>query len=166
MVFVGYNPLSIGYRLYDPEEKEVVVSKDVAFDEIFPAEGASEPRPSSIVLDLPVLGDSNPTPSTTRPDSPPPDAEEFHVEDFDPLEPDADDAPEDTHTSDGEQMVKVPKWYLDTIRGSGVTEFPPDWQQEGTVRRSCQLHTSAELLQVNYALMSSIMKDKEPVTVH
>ena len=28
-------------------------------------------------------------------------------------------------------MVKVPKWLLDTLRDSGVTEPPPDWTAEG-----------------------------------
>ena len=33
IIFVGYNTVSKGYRLYDPERHEVIVSLDVVFDE-------------------------------------------------------------------------------------------------------------------------------------
>ena len=41
MIFVGYNTVSKGYRLYDPERQEVVVSLDVVFDEQVATEGGA-----------------------------------------------------------------------------------------------------------------------------
>ena len=42
MIFVGYNTVSKGYKLYDPQRREVVVSLDVVFDEQVAIEGVSK----------------------------------------------------------------------------------------------------------------------------
>ena len=123
MIFEGYNTVSKGYRLYDPERREIVVSLDVVFDEHVATEGVSGPQPSSMTPDLPILGDH-----------------EELFQDLPPVEvplpdvPVADRDPVAALPSETEEvpMVKVPKWLLDTLRDSGVTEPPLDWTAEGT----------------------------------
>ena len=64
MAFVGYNPLSTGYRLYDARRKVVCVSRDVTFDEQVPSSTVDSPL---------ILGDSvdPPEPCTAPPTSDP-----------------------------------------------------------------------------------------------
>ncbi|MCO5613117.1 hypothetical protein L7F22_067391 [Adiantum nelumboides] len=57
MIFVGYNSLSKGYRLYDDVRKEIIVSHDVVFDEHILLEGASASKSSTLTQEFPLLGD-------------------------------------------------------------------------------------------------------------
>ena len=160
MIFVGYNTVSKGYRLYDPQRREVVVSLDVVFDEQVASDGVTMPQPSSMTPNLPLLGDDG----ELFPDLPPEEVPPPAVPEAD-TEPVAD-LPSDSVETDV-PMVRVPKWLLDTLKDSGVTDYPPDWSEEGLTRRSRRHPSSAtaELLQVNYSLMSSIQKDREPTSL-
>ncbi|MCO5597469.1 hypothetical protein L7F22_051547 [Adiantum nelumboides] len=68
------------------------------------------------------------------------------------------DLPSNTVETDEVPIVRIPKWLLDTLKESGMTMYPPDWSKEGLTRRSRRRPSSAiaELLQVNYSLMSFI----------
>ena len=133
IIFVGYNTVSKGYRLYDPERQEVVVSLDVVFDEQVATEGGTRPPPSSITLELPPLGSDEELFSDLPPvDSPSVEAPLPPV--IEEPEPDAD-LPSHTDETDV-PMVRVPKWLLDTLKDSGVTEYPPDWTEDGFTPRS------------------------------
>ena len=61
---MGYNPVSTGYRLYDPDTDSIVLSRDVVFDETVPSKGASSS------LDSTLLGD----PTDRYSSLPPPEA--------------------------------------------------------------------------------------------
>ena len=50
-IFVGYNSVSTGYRLYDPDTHSIVLSRDVVFDETLPLEGASSSLGSTLLGD-------------------------------------------------------------------------------------------------------------------
>lgn len=93
------------------------------FDEQVATEGVSLPQPSSMTPDLPLLGDEGELFS----DLP---TEEVPV----PAVPEADREPVANIPSDtGESnvpMVKVSKWLLDTLKESGVIEYPPNWAEE------------------------------------
>ena len=63
-------------------------------------------------------------------------------------------------------MVRVPKWLVDTLKDSRVTEYPPDWTEDGLTRRSRRnpRGSTAELVHLNYSLVSSVQKDREPTS--
>ena len=66
-----------------------------------------------------------------------------------------------------EEMAVVPKWFIETLKDSGVTNFT-SWNDSGPRTRSRDRSASSSasvLLQTNYSLLSAIMVDKEPVTV-
>ena len=51
-VFVGYNPVSTSYRLYDRDNDSIVLNKDVVFDKAPILEGASSSLDSTLLGDL------------------------------------------------------------------------------------------------------------------
>ena len=53
LLFVGYNPVSTGYRLYDPRRLVISLSRDVIFDEQVPSSPSASP---------PILGDPSDAP--------------------------------------------------------------------------------------------------------
>ena len=55
MIFVGYNTVSKGYRLYDPERQEVVVSLDVVFDEQVATKGGTRCHKDGSVILLTLI---------------------------------------------------------------------------------------------------------------
>ena len=59
---MGYNPVSTGYRLYDPDTDSIVLSRDVVFDETLPSEGASSSLDSTLLGDLTDMYSSLPPP--------------------------------------------------------------------------------------------------------
>ena len=64
-------------------------------------------------------------------------------------------------------MAVVPKWLIETLKDSGVTDFS-NWNDSGprTQSRDRSASSSASvLLQTNYSLLSSIMVAKEPITI-
>lgn len=106
MIFLGYNIVSKGYGLYDPQWQEVVVSLDVVFDEQVAIEEVSMPQPSLMNPDLSLLGDQG----ELFLDSP---TNEVLV----PVVLEADREPNANLPSEADDdipMVKVPKWLLDT----------------------------------------------------
>lgn len=112
------------------------------FDEQVATDGASMPQPSSMTPNLPLLGDDGELfPNLPTKEVPAPEVSEADRELVAEL-------PSDSVETDV-PMVRVPKWLLDTLKDSKFT------------RRSRRHPSSAtaELLQVNYSLMSSIQKD-------
>ena len=78
MIFVSYNAISTGYRLYDFDFDAIIVSRDVIFDELPSLEG--------IDSSLDMLGDPS---DSFSPSSP-------------PLSPSCDDVPVDGVSNVGE----------------------------------------------------------------
>ena len=74
MMFVGYNAVSTGYRLYDSDKDVISVSRDVIFDELSSSKGVDS--------SLDMLGDPS---DSFSPSSPPlsPSFDDVHVDDGD-----------------------------------------------------------------------------------
>ena len=51
-IFVGYNPISTGYTLYDVDIDSIFLSKDVVSDKTLSLEGASSSLDSTLLGDL------------------------------------------------------------------------------------------------------------------
>jgi transposase InsO family protein len=71
MVFVGYEPGSKAYRVYDPTSRRVHISRDVVFDEAaqwtWPAEHDGEPRDFTMEDPTPVEADAVSTTTSNMP---------------------------------------------------------------------------------------------------
>ena len=69
MVFVGYSSMSKAFRMWDPTERKIVISRDVVFDEDFhdlKNEDISFPSsPTSIILNDDTTSQPNGGPSTS-----------------------------------------------------------------------------------------------------
>ena len=95
MMFVGYNAVSTGYRLYDSDRDVISVSRDVIFDELSSSKGADS--------SLDMLGDPC---DSFSPSSPP--------------SPSFDDVPIDDGVLDVVDVPSHPLWASKTLEDLGV----------------------------------------------
>ena len=141
MMFVGYNAVSTGYRLYDSDRDVISVSRDVIFDELSSSEGADS--------SLDMLGDPS---DSFSPSSP-------------PLSPSFVDVQVDDDVSDVVDATSRPLWARKTLEASGVDVSTLDVQVSSGPRRSQQLRNTAsigELLHSNYSLMLRVLVAQDP----
>ena len=141
MIFVGYNAVSTGYRLYDSDRDVISVSRDVIFDELSSSEGADS--------SLDMLGDPS---DSFSPSSP-------------PLSPSFDDVHVDDGVLDVVDVPSRPLWACKTLEASGVDVFTLDVQASGGPRCSQELQNTAsigEFLHSNYSLILHVLVAQDP----
>lgn len=125
-IFVGYSEESKAYKVYDPSRKQVIISKDVVFEE------TSLPAAPEIqaILDLPSTQELPKIPTPRHPSIPIPEVPESSSTTSEGVDAGSrdDEAVESTvpvpAPPDTTSTRKLPQWYLRTLQDSGVTELP------------------------------------------
>ena len=143
VIFVGYNAVSTGYRLYDSDFDAIIVGRDVVFDELSSLEGADS--------SLDMLGDPS---DSFSPSSP-------------PFSPSCDDVPVDGASDVGENPSQ-PLWARKTLEDLGVDVSTLELQPSSGPRCSQQLKDKASIanvLHTNYSLMLCVLVAQEPTNV-
>lgn len=151
-IFLGYDMETKGYRLYDPQAKEVLVSRDVVFQECkrqeeeVPSSSSKEitiQRPQPQAASWPASGTQEQWQPTSHP----------HEE----------DSEDDDKPATPQKVKPLPRWMLQLLKDS---DSPVIEEGPSSVRRSKRLEEQkAQVNLVNYALMSQVLSVQEPSTL-